>query len=174
MLTLEELRNTLPQIGKLTWLGIRPARRVPMQQRKELLLDPQQGIVGDRYAGRSGARQVTLIQAEHLAVLGSLIPRPTDDITAITPDLLRRNLVVAGINLLGLMNQIVNVGGTRLTITGRCHPCSRMEQILGPGGYNAMRGHGGVTARVIEGGRICVGDEVSLYPTNSLAPEAQH
>jgi MOSC domain-containing protein YiiM len=111
------------------------------------------GLQGDRYQS-SGKRQVTLIQAEHLTVVASVLGTP------VNPATLRRNLLVSGINLIALKNARFRIGEALLEGTGPCEPCSRMEDSLGPGGYNAMRGHGGITARVLEGGWIRTGDAV--------------
>ncbi len=52
------------------------------------------------------------------------------------------------------------VGNATLTGTGRCQPCSKMERALGFGGYNAVRGHGGIATSVVEDGIARVGDRV--------------
>jgi MOSC domain-containing protein YiiM len=80
----------------------------------------------------------------------------------IDPALLRRNLVVAMVNLLALKDQHFEVGEALLYGTGLCQPCSRMEENLGVGGYNAMRGHGGITAKIVKSGKIRCGDRVIL------------
>ena len=115
------------------------------------------GLIGDRYSGRSGQRHVTLVQFEHLPAIASMVGR-----SQVEPTMLRRNLAVTGINLLALKNRQFRVGTATLEFTGQCHPCSFMEETLGAGGYNAMRGHGGITARVVADGLIRVGDRVEV------------
>ncbi len=155
---MQTLLNTLPQTGEVLWIGLRPGRRLPVEVVDGAEAVPGDGLVGDRFRGRGdeSQRQVTLIQAEHLAAIGSFLGgQPID------PALLRRNIVVSGLNLLALKDKRFRIGDATLEYTGSCHPCSKMEKALGPGGYNAMRGHGGITARVIEGGLIRVGDGVA-------------
>ena len=120
----------------------------------EATLDARQGLIGDHYSSRTGgARHVTLIQAEHLSAIAAHL-----GLDMATPEQLRRNIVVSGLNLLALKGRRFNLGEALLEATGECHPCSRMEEILGAGGYNAVRGHGGITARVIAGGVVRLGD----------------
>ena len=116
------------------------------------------GLVGDHFKGSSsGKRQVTLIQQEHLNVISKILGEKRID-----PKLTRRNIVVSGINLLSLKQQQFRIGDVTLETTGICAPCSRMEENLGAGGYNAMRGHGGITSTVIEDGEIKLGDSIEL------------
>lgn len=111
-------------------------------------------LISDHAPG--GKRAVTLIQAEHLPVIGALLGRG-----APPPEVLRRNLVVSGLNLAALRGRRLRVGGAVVEVTGPCPPCSRMEEALGPGGYNAVRGHGGWYAAVAEPGPVAVGDGVA-------------
>lgn len=151
---LKQLMENLPQQGKVEWIGIRSEKRKPLTELESVVV-LSGGLEGDHYAGRSGKRSVTLIQAEHLPVIAALLHRAT-----VRPETLRRNLVIRGINLLALKDREFKVGTAVFKMTGLCHPCSRMEENLGEGGYNAVRGHGGINASVVLPGEIRLQDDV--------------
>ena len=150
---LGRLFGQFPRAGRVQWIGLRPAREVPMLPVDAVEAETDGGLAGDRYAGGSGKRGVTLIQAEHLPAIAALAQRPD-----LTPALLRRNVVVSGIPLIALKQRRFRIGTAIFEGTEECDPCSRMEDALGPGGYNAMRGHGGLCARIVEGGTFGLGD----------------
>lgn len=154
---LADLINAPMRPGRIVWIGVRPARRAAMQPLDEAALTPDNGLIGDRYSGRSGERHLTLIGASDLAAIADFL-----GLDSVAPDQLRRNIVVSGVNLLALKDKRFRLGGTLLQTTGECHPCSRMEETFGTGGYNAVRGHGGVTARVLQGGLIRLGDALEV------------
>jgi MOSC domain-containing protein YiiM len=153
---LAALMNAPLRPGTVEWIGVRPNRRAPMSVQEAVILDPGQGVIGDRYDGKSGNRHVTLISREHLAAIAAFLGQE------VRSEQLRRNIVTSGINLLALKDKRFRLGEAMLEMTGECHPCSRMEETFGPGGYNAVRGHGGITARVLEGGEVRVGDTLMV------------
>jgi MOSC domain-containing protein YiiM len=161
MSELHALLVVLPQIGRLEWIGLSPRPMGEIQPIERATLIAGHGLEDDHHAKRKFGtkRQVTLLQGEYLAAVGGFLGRPPVD-----PALVRRNLVVEGINKLALKGKTFRIGDCVLEHTGPCDPCSRMEQNLGPGGLNAMRGHGGITAKVLSGGNIALGDKVGLLP----------
>jgi MOSC domain-containing protein YiiM len=162
---LGKLMATLPQVGTVEWIGVRPGRDIAMDEVAQVHAETGAGLAGDRYSGGSGKRGITLIQAEHLPVIAALSGHGH-----VEPAILRRNLVVSGLPLVALKGRRFRVGEVVLEGTDSCDPCSRMEAALGPGGYNAMRGHGGLCARILEGGTIRRGDTVvALTDTDSNA-----
>jgi MOSC domain-containing protein YiiM len=151
----KELFENFSQTGKVEIIQVRPARMAPVQSMERVLAVADVGLEGDRYKSKGGNRQVTLIQAEHLDAVASILGK-----SQIDPALTRRNIVISGLNLVALKGKTFQVGNAVFQYSGECHPCSRMEENLGFGGYNAMRGHGGITAKILESGVIQVGDSV--------------
>jgi len=173
---LARLMAQFPRAGVLQWIGIRPQRRLALLALTRVEVIAGSGLAGDHYALKNdGKRQVTLIQEEHLDVVAKMLGK-----SQVLPATVRRNLVVSGINLYALRSTQFRIGSVLLEGTGPCEPCSRMEEVLGTGGYNAMRGHGGITARVLEGGELCISDRVEAVlpypiplPIPCAAPEVK-
>ena len=171
--TLRELTQQFPLAGRVDAIYLRPARLVSVVSVTEARAEPGLGLIGDRRSStlRTGdlaqKRELTLFQAEHLQTLADWLGLPS-----LEPGRLRRNLVVSGINLVSMRSLFADVvlqwrigADVVIEVSGSCDPCSRMETELGQGGYNAMRGHGGVTARVLTGGTIRVSDPICIHVT---------
>ncbi|NDW47716.1 MOSC domain-containing protein [Ruegeria sp. PrR005] len=152
MADLKSLIAGWAQPGRVAWIGLRPERRAALVAVEKAQVEAG-GLAGDH--GRPGKRAVTLVQGEHLGAIGSYLGRE-----AVSPFDLRRNIVVEGINLAALKDRPLRLGGAVLRLTVVCAPCSRMEETFGPGGYSAVRGHGGWCAEVLEPGLIRLGDAV--------------
>jgi MOSC domain-containing protein YiiM len=153
---LKNLMAHFAQAGSVVWIGLRPKTRAPMISVTEATAQIGTGLEGDRFSGQADSpRQVTFIQAEHLAAVAAYLGRES-----VAPESVRRNVVVSGLNLLALKGQQFQIGEAIFQVSGLCHPCSRMEEALGKGGYNAMRSHGGITAQVLRAGRFGLGDAV--------------
>ncbi|UTW06708.1 MOSC domain-containing protein [Pseudomonas benzenivorans] len=163
MSPLQELLATVPQHGQVRWIGVRPVARGDMLELEAVEARREAGLTGDHSRpGPRNARQVTLIQWEHLPVIGALIGRTAD--RPLRPEELRRNIAISGINLFSLKGRRFRIGQAVLETTGWCQPCARLEERLGPGTFQAVRGHGGITARVLQGGIIRLNDELYVEP----------
>lgn len=147
--------------GKLEWIGLRPARKVAMVSVETTIALADRGLQGDRRleGSKGSARQVSIISAEFIRAIADNL-----GVDHIPANILRRNLLVSGINLNALRHQYFQIGSAVFQATAQCHPCSRMESALGKGGLVAMLGYGGLCAKILESGEISVGDEVVYLP----------
>lgn len=154
---IDRLKSHFLTPGEIVWIGARPQRGAQMVESPEALLESGHGMLGDRAGQRPNSkRQITLFQAEYLPLIAQWTNLP-----ALHFRDLRRNIAVRGINLNALNGQTVRLGAAVIEVSGFCHPCRKLEQQLGYGVFNVLRGHGGLTARVLSEGIIRVGDSVT-------------
>ena len=98
------------------------------------------GLEGDRRCqGKPGsARQITIISEEYIAQIEYFMALRRGqgqgdifvDHQPVVPAMLRRNLVVSGINLTAIRHQRLRIGEAEIETNALCDPCSRMEQVL--------------------------------------------
>jgi hypothetical protein len=122
-----------------------------------------QGLEGDRHFFREGAKPghaLTLIEAEVLEDVG--LTGPTS----------RRQVVVRGVRLHDLIGKRFRVGDVECVGVEICEPCLHLQQLTRPGIIKDMVHRGGLNADIVAGGRISVGDAVSLAHPEDLAERA--
>lgn len=157
-------------VGRVEWIGLRPERKAPMIEVTQAQALEGLGLEGDRSAlkANSSGRQVTLITLEDIQALASTLGK-----NAIDPAILRRNIVVSGINLHAMRYQTIRIGEAILEVGAHCHPCSRMESVLGKGGFLAMYMRGGYCCKVLNTGAISIGDSVMRFELNTDSSNPQ-
>jgi MOSC domain-containing protein YiiM len=123
------------------------------------------GLEGDWRSRRNRAGQLTLIEAE---VLEEVSQRLGADVP---PGASRRQVVVRGVRLNGLLGQRIRIGGVRVFVETPCDPCARMEETIGAGARAALEGRGGVRCFVLSGGELRVGDAIIEEPFQDVVAQ---
>ena len=71
----------------------------------------------------------------------------------------RRNVVISGVDLNGLIGKTFRLGGVLLEGTQKCAPCHWIDTACGKKGTEkVMFNRGGLRCRILEGGRIELGE----------------
>jgi MOSC domain-containing protein YiiM len=124
------------------------AHRLPMRAVEEIEAVENRGFAGCAHAQPGGLRQVLVMDVE---TLNALQLHPGD---------IKENITTRGLDVRGLRpGQRLRIGEALVEITVPCEPCKRMEDIRA-GLKNELRGRRGMLCRVVEGGRIRVGDAI--------------
>ncbi len=109
------------------------------------------GLVGDRYFGfQDGYKgQITFFSAEVVD-----LAREHFGVPDFCPSVFRRNVIIRGVDLPGLVSQEFNLGGVRFEGTEECRPCYWMDQALAVGTEEFLQGRGGLRARILTSGTL--------------------
>ena len=121
------------------------------------------GLEGDRYSEGTGhwsrfgrACEVTIVEAEDLqAMEGEAGVRVMDGEH-------RRNVVIRGLDLADLRRKRFRIGEAVFEYQKPCSICRHVERLTEPGTTEALKGRGGICARVVEGRTIRIGDPITV------------
>ena len=145
--------------------GIYVARRgsAAMERVEEVRTIEGCGIEGDRYCEGTGfwtpygdVCEVTLISSEDLDYIQLELGITVENGEH------RRNIVTSGIRLGDLRRKRFRIGETMLEYDRPRPPCRHVQELSEPGMTRALKGRGGICARVVEAGTIRTQDTIEL------------
>lgn len=111
------------------------------------------GIVGDRFFDykEDYKGQITFFSLETYQRLCQQL-----DVHDKSPAVFRRNVVVSGVDLNSLIGKTFELQGITFQGSEEARPCYWMDQAFAPGAEEALRGHGGLRARILTNGTLKV------------------
>lgn len=127
----------------------------PLIETSEIECVAGRGIRNDRFFDyRDNYKgQITFFSAEVFAELSRHF-----GIANKSPGVLRRNVIVSGVDLKSLIGADFELQGIQFCGTAHCAPCYWMETAFAPGAEEFLAGRGGLRARILSDGRIRVGE----------------
>lgn len=128
-----------------------PAGDSPICEVDEIECLAGRGILGDRYLDHKPdyKGQITFFEWEtHLNLSAEL------GIYDKGPETYRRNVIVSGVDLNSLIGQEFVIQGVKFRGTEEARPCYWMNEAFGPGAEEALKGRGGLRARILSDGFI--------------------
>lgn len=154
--------------ANLLAIAKRPARRAPMERVSRSYIHVDTGLEGDFKGAKHKTRQITVLAIEDWQAALANLP---EDAQTLPWTVRRANLLVQGLRLPRVKGAVLEVGPVHLEITGQTHPCKRMDEAYS-GLLKALAPNwrGGVTCRVLKGGRIALGDQVSIISSPPEPP----
>ena len=113
------------------------------------------GIEGDRYYGHKEdyKGQITFFSEDVAAALEAHL-----NISDLDRSAMRRNVLVAGVDLNSLIGKRFQLGELVLTGSEECAPCFWMNEAVGEGAHEWLRGKGGLRCRIEKSGVLGTGE----------------
>ena len=149
--------------GVVEEIYIAPGGSAPMERVEEVDTIVGCGIEGDRYCEGTGfwtpygdVCEVTLIESEDLDYIGDELGLRVKNGEH------RRNIITRGIRLGDLRRKRFRIGETVLEYDRPRPPCTHVQDLSEPGMTQALKGRGGICARVVKAGRIRARDDIEV------------
>jgi MOSC domain-containing protein YiiM len=142
-----------------------PPGRNSILERAEIHCLAGRGIEGDRFFDHKEnyQGQITFFAIEVFEEVCKQL-----EICGKSPGVARRNVVTAGVDLNTLIGEEFTVQGIRFAGVEECRPCYWMDQVIAPGAETALRGRGGLRARILTDGCLRAEAESRRVSTKEL------
>ena len=123
----------------------------PMIELDSVECEGGKGIIGDRFHNykEDYKGQITFFSLEVYKDICTNFK-----LTDVSPSVFRRNVITSGVDLNSLINKKFNIQGIDFLGTQEAAPCYWMNGVVAEGAENAMKGRGGLRAKILTSGRL--------------------